>query len=165
MKQYTYVGDSEILKRVKPSYKGFPIKTIEDILKWIKETKQITHHGFLTATFIINLNGELLLADRHSEHVQCAFGAPVLSAGEITFFIKKNELEVTEISNQSTGYCPHLDTWIYVQPALEMLKLEHPGKFTNAFTFGLCEKCLKYAIVKEGYEECSTCGSLYKFYK
>jgi hypothetical protein len=36
-------------------------------------------------TFVIDLNGELRIAPRRSEHVACAEGHAVLSAGEMTF--------------------------------------------------------------------------------
>ncbi|MEV4174966.1 hypothetical protein [Nonomuraea sp. NPDC049709] len=36
-------------------------------------------------TFVVDLDGTLRLAARRSEHVACAGGRPVLSAGEIAF--------------------------------------------------------------------------------
>lgn len=163
MKKYKYVGPPEILQRVKPAFRGFPIEKMEDILKWIKATKQITHHRFLTATFVIDLEGKLLVADRHSEHVQCAEGQQVLSAGEITFFVSKNEIEVTELSNQSTGYCPHVNSFAHAKNALDKIGIEHPDEFTNPIVFGFCKNCEKYSIVKEGYEECGVCEQSYIF--
>ena len=46
------------------------------------------------------------LADRHSEHVACAGGGPVLSAGEMFFLLEDSRAAVVEVSNQSTGYWP-----------------------------------------------------------
>ncbi|BDA71358.1 hypothetical protein CAL7716_055240 [Calothrix sp. PCC 7716] len=57
-------------------------------------------------TVIIDVDEQLWIADRHSEHVQCARGQRVLSAGEITFTLASSNVLVSEVSNQSTGYCP-----------------------------------------------------------
>ena len=56
--------------------------------------------------FVIDLTGTLRLAPRRSEHVACAGGGPVLSAGEIVFRRERGGWTVGEVSNQSTGYCP-----------------------------------------------------------
>jgi hypothetical protein len=57
-------------------------------------------------TFVIDLGGALRLAPRRGEHVACADGAPVLSAGEITFLRDQDRWTVSEVSNPSTGCCP-----------------------------------------------------------
>lgn len=36
-------------------------------------------------TFVVGLDGQLRLASRRSEHVDCASGQPVLAAGEVLF--------------------------------------------------------------------------------
>ena len=80
-----------------------------------------------------------------SEHVACAAGGPVLSAGEITF---DDECNVPEISNQSTGFCPEPESWSTVERALDRVGIEHPGGFTIAVVFRLCPKCHERNIVK-----------------
>jgi hypothetical protein len=45
-----------------------------------------------------------------SEHVACAGGGFVLGAGEIAFSRGGNGWAISEVSNQSTGYCPYLDS-------------------------------------------------------
>lgn len=57
------------------------------------------------ATFVIDLNGNLCLAERRSVHVCCAGGHDVPSASEVTFGISDKNLAVEWITNQSTGYC------------------------------------------------------------
>ena len=57
-------------------------------------------------TFVVDLEGVLRLAPRRSEHVACAGGRPVLSAGEVSFERGPDGWEVTSATNQSTGYCP-----------------------------------------------------------
>jgi len=160
MKNYTYVGPDHILERVLAEFKGFEISISDDLLSWIVQSQQQLQQGILITTFVIDLEGRLLVADRHSEHVQCAFGSPVLSAGEITFEIEKKEIEVIDISNQSTGYCPHINSWPSVQQALDQIGWQHPNEFTNAFTFGYCDPCRKPSILKGLDSECSRCGGV-----
>src|SRR6266542_3004531 len=63
-------------------------------------------------TFVVSLDGK----PRRSEHVDCAAGQPVRAAGEVLFARDGTGWSVSEISNQSTGYCPDPDSW----PALAM---------------------------------------------
>jgi hypothetical protein len=60
------------------------------------------------ATFVVNIDGALLLAPRRSEHVACAGGRDVLAAGELQF---DSAGAVREASNQSTGYRPPASSW------------------------------------------------------
>jgi hypothetical protein len=80
-------------------------------------------------TFVIDLSGTLRIAPRRSEHVACAGGEPVLSAGEITFLHDAHGWVVSEISNHSTGYCPDPASWPAVGDALDRAGLRHPGRF------------------------------------
>lgn len=110
MMKYAYVGPNEILERVRNADSGLRIEVRKDLENWI--TSQISQSGQcdeITATFVVDLDGFLNLADRRSEHVACARGKQVLSAGEITFACE--DLRVAEVSNQSTGYCPEPESW------------------------------------------------------
>jgi hypothetical protein len=42
----------------------------------------------------------------------------VLSAGEITFSRKGKSLVVSDVTNQSTGYCPEPKSWKAVKASL-----------------------------------------------
>jgi hypothetical protein len=68
-------------------------------------------NGRVIATFVIDASGTLKVADRRSEHVLCAGGVPVRSAGEVTFAIQADRVAVVAVSNQSTGYCPEPESW------------------------------------------------------
>ena len=65
-------------------------------------------------------------------HVACAAGGPVLSAGEITF---DDDMTVAEITNQSTGFCPEPESWPAVSDALDRARdqtsrtIHHRGDF------------------------------------
>lgn len=162
MKIYRYIGPEHILKKVKKQFEGKQIESPEDIRQWVADTCQKLENKRCIVTFVIDPPGNLLIADRHSEHVQCAGGRPVRSAGEMTFQCSKNEISVSEVSNQSTGYCPHINSWPSVEKALDKIGLAHPGYFTTEITFGKCPDCFTYAIVKPAYPECGKCGTEYK---
>jgi hypothetical protein len=89
---YHYVGPREILSRAGRSGKRIHSGDLQNPA-WF--------------TFVVDEHGSLLIADRRSEHVACACGRPVLSAGEM--FVRGGE--VVEVSNQSTGYCPEPESW------------------------------------------------------
>jgi len=109
-------------------------------------------------TFVVGVAGGLRLAPRRSEHVACSGGRPVLSAGEITFARQDTGWTVTEVSNQSTGYCPEPSSWPVVAAACERAGLRHPGRFTTAFEFRRCSVCDQLAIVKDDDFTCAACG-------
>ncbi len=156
---YFYVGSKEIEARVDKQYEGSKINQIKDIQQWIEESNQIITNEQIIATFIINEQAQLVVSDRHSEHVLCAGGRNVLSAGEITFSFSKHEIYVSDISNQSTGYCPKPTSWEIVEIVLNKLQIEHPKYFTRAFEFRYCEHCQTRNLIKEGVYECAVCNA------
>ena len=118
-----------------------PVASNADIYTWLQKTQSHKCKGLLIFTFVVDTEGLLWIAARQSEHVACARGANVLSAGEITFGIADGQVFVSAITNQSTGYCPELESWSAVASALEKAHLAHPNGFTQAFIFRLCKKC------------------------
>lgn len=155
---YRYIGSPEILARSRSAPKGVPIRCAADLQAWIKATGQ-RPASQIVATFVIDVNGSLLIADRRSEHVACAGGEPVLSAGEITFLADGDVLEVIEVSNQSTGYCPEPESWPQVALALDLLPLRHPGSFTQEIVFRRCASCGQVNVVKDDWLVCLFCGT------
>jgi hypothetical protein len=109
-----------------------------DLLAWVRRAD--AEHGLVAATFVIDAVGDLLLADRRSEHVACAGGGPVLSAGEMLFQVSDGGIELVEASNQSTGFCPEPGSWPAVATALDRIGVPHPGRFTTEVVFRRCEK-------------------------
>src|SRR5512139_1848266 len=107
--RYRYVGPAEILAVVRPGCAGLPIRSSGELSGWLlsRDTGERTE----PFTFVIDLAGVLRLAPQRSEHVACAGGEPVLSAGEIRFEHHGGQSAVMEISNQSTGYCPDVTSW------------------------------------------------------
>lgn len=145
---YQYVGPAEVLAAARPAVLGRAVLSREEI----------TSEGE-PFTFVIDLEGTLRLAPRRSEHVACAGGRPVLSAGEITFEPGSGGWEVTSVTNQSTGYCPEASSWPTVARALDKIRVPHPGRFTDEFTFRRCLQCGERNIVRDGYFTCAICDA------
>ena len=158
-RSYSYVGPEEIIAKMDTQFEGYKIYTSKDIQKWIVSTKQVNTNQRIIATFIINEQEELVISDRHSEHVFCAGGKKVLSAGEITFCFDDKEIYVSEISNQSTGYCPKPNSWQVVEIVLDTLNIEYPPYFTSAFKFRHCEHCQSNSLIKEDIFVCAVCDT------
>ena len=112
----------------------------------------------MIATFIVDASGFLFVADRHSEHVACAGGLSVRSAGEITFSVGPT-VEVLEVSNQSTGYCPEPESWPAVADALSRAKFVAPDRFARAYAFRRCDGCDQLTLIKDSIFECGVCGA------
>ncbi|MFF5144079.1 hypothetical protein ACFY6U_30855 [Streptomyces sp. NPDC013157] len=109
-------------------------------------------------TYVVGLDGRLRLAPRRSEHVACAGGAAVLGAGEITFVREAGRWAVSEVSNQSTGYCPDVTSWPAVARALDGVPLRRPAAFTHEVVFRRCPFCSEHNIVREADFVCVFCG-------
>ena len=164
---YRYVGPAEIALGVRAASGrggGVQVRSVADLAAWLAATRpQADAAGLLPATFLIDARGVLRLADRHAEHVACACGQPVRSAGEI-FFAPTLERGATgwavaQISNQSSGYCPEPESWPQVAAALERIPLAHPGQFTLACVFRRCPRCGQLALVKDALFVCAVCGA------
>jgi hypothetical protein len=160
MRFYPYVGPTAIQARLGGRSGGTQVSSAADILVWVRATGQRPGpDGLVAVTFVIDPNGGLLIADRRSEHVACAGGRPVLSAGEMFFAIERERVEVSAVSNQSTGYCPEPESWPAVAAALDRIGLVHPGRFTTEIVFRRCPACQERNIVKDGWFVCGVCGA------
>ena len=89
-------------------------------------------------------------APRRSEHVACAGGGDVLAACERGFGRDCGSWTIHEVTDQSTGYCPDLDSWHAVADALDRVGIDHPGRFTHEVVFRRCERCRECSVVREG---------------
>lgn len=157
---YRYIGPAGIASRVAGRPGGTRIGSAADLVRWCGTTGQKPDRGGLIGvTFVIDANGQLLIADRHSEHVACADSGPVLSAGEMFLSVAGERVEAMEVSNQSTGYCPEPASWPAVAAALDQVAVPHPGRFTTEITFRRCEACGERNVVKDGWFACGVCGA------
>jgi hypothetical protein len=154
---YSYVGPSEIAARERLAAGGHMVGRIEDVDAWLRDTNQEIRDGSVIATFVIDDEGRLRIADRRSEHVACATGRPVRSAGELTFAVGP-PIEIVEVSNQSTGYCPEPESWPAVAAALSAAGFTPPAGFNPACLFRRCPACANITLIKDNALECGICG-------
>jgi hypothetical protein len=152
---YEYVGPEEIRRRAFTAPAGVRTASPLDLENWARQTGQRPNReGLIAATFVVDEQGNLCVADRGSEHIACSGSRAVLSAGELFFLAS----EVVEVSNQSTGFCPEPESWPVVAAALDRAGLHHPGRFTREVVFRRCPACGQRNIVKDGWFVCGVCG-------
>ncbi|MEV7210516.1 MULTISPECIES: hypothetical protein [unclassified Streptomyces] len=156
-RSYRYVGPVELKAAVRPGDGGRHIGSAADFDGWIVE--QSAAELAEPFTFVVGVDGVLRLAPRRSEHVACAGGDMVLSAGEISFMREADQWTVSEVSNQSTGYCPDVTSWAEVARALDAAELRRPSGFTHEVVFRRCPDCQERNIVREDDFVCVFCGS------
>ena len=156
-KLYRYVGPEVIRSRSSSAPGGTPISNQEDLRAWLDRQGRDGASGQVVATFVIDQQGSLWIADRRSEHVACARGGPVLSAGEM-FFSSRWAIRLDEVSNLSTGFCPEPESWVAVARALDRMGVDHPGRFTTEIMFRRCHGCGERNVVKDGWFTCEVCG-------
>jgi hypothetical protein len=159
-KVYHYVGPHDLQQLLSRPSDRTQILQPDDVLTWIGKTRQeVGRDQSVTATFIVDAAGQLWIADRRSEHIACAAGQPVLAAGEITFAIEGQNVIVSEVTNQSTGYCPEPEAWPEVAATLDKIGLAHPPACTTTYIFRLCSRCGTTNIVKEDFYVCGVCDA------
>jgi len=156
-RSYRYVGPVELTAAVRPGGDGRRIGSSADFGGWIVE--QSMAELAEPFTFVVGVDGVLRLAPRRSEHVVCAGGDMVLSAGEISFAREADRWAVSEVSNQSTGYCPDVTSWAEVARALDVVGLWRPSGFTHEVVFRRCPGCQEHNLVREDDFVCVFCGS------
>ncbi|MEU6973768.1 hypothetical protein AB0A71_39800 [Kitasatospora aureofaciens] len=153
---YRYVGPAELKELVRAGGEGRSIRSAVDFGVWASElTPDELAEPF---TFVVDAGGVLRLAPRRSEHVVCASGEEVLSAGEMSFHEETGQWEVEEVSNQSTGYCPDVISWSAVAEALDRIGIHRPSGFTHEVVFRRCRSCRELNIVREEDFVCVFCG-------
>lgn len=157
-RSYRYVGPADLKAAVRPGGEGRAIRSPAELGEWLAE--HAAENEAEPFTFVVDTEGVLRLAPRRSEHVACAGGRRVLGAGEMGF---RPEAEsgrwlVGEVSNQSTGYCPDVDSWPAVAEALDRAGIGRPERLTYEVVFRRCEGCQEHNIVREGDFVCVFCG-------
>ncbi|WP_030303907.1 hypothetical protein [Streptomyces katrae] len=152
---YRYVGPSDLRALVRPEAEGRSIQSAAHFKDWASGLAAVELAE--PFTFVIDPAGVLRLAPRRSEHVVCAGGGPVLGAGEMTFHEESGQWVVSEVSNQSTGYCPDISSWPAVAKALDAARIEHPSGFTHEVIFRRCPACGQLNIVREEDFICVFC--------
>ncbi|MFF1511544.1 hypothetical protein [Streptomyces sp. NPDC058326] len=150
------MGPAELKELVRAGSEGRSIRSAEDFGEWVSaQTLDELAEPF---TFVVDGGGVLRLAPRRSEHVVCAGGEEVLSAGEMSFREESGRWVVEEVSNQSTGYCPDVRSWPAVAEALDGIGIRRPSGFTHGVVFRRCHSCREPNIVRENDFVCVFCG-------
>ena len=158
-RSFPYVGPEAILDAVCET-RRWKIECPEDLRKhFAQNAGQADKYGLVAATYVVSEDLVLYLADRRSEHVACARGLPVAAAGEIFIELHHASIAIARISNQSTGYCPSLDSWNAIAGVLLQLGVETPGGFDPACEFRRCDACKNIQIVKDGVFDCIFCAT------
>jgi hypothetical protein len=154
---YRYAGPALLAERARPGPDVITVTAADVLATWLagRPPDELNE----PVTFVVGLDGRLRLAPRRSEHVDCAAGQPVLAAGEVLFVRDMSGWLVSEISNQSAGYCPDLDSWPAVAMALDGVGVAHPGDFTHKVVFRRCPACGQLNIVRDGNFACAVCDS------
>ncbi|MEV6991318.1 hypothetical protein AB0N87_19155 [Streptomyces sp. NPDC093228] len=156
-RNYRYVGPVDLSAGLRPGGTGRRIGSAADFDGWVAERSAADLAE--PFTFVVGTDGVLRLAPRRSEHVACAGGGPVLSAGEIAFSREAGGRWVTDhVSNHSTGHCPDTSSWPAVARALDQVGLEHPSGFTHEAVFRRCPGCREHNVVREDHFVCVFCG-------
>ncbi|WP_406518186.1 hypothetical protein [Streptomyces sp. NBC_00826] len=154
--RYRYVGPAEPKALVRAGGEGRSIRSSADFGEWVSALS--LDELAEPFTFVIDGGGVLRLAPRRSEHVVCAGGGEVLSAGEMSFREESGRWVVQEVSNQSTGYCPDVSSWLSVAEALDRVGIHRPSGFTHEVVFRRCRSCRELNIVREKDFVCVFCG-------
>ncbi|MBL1101014.1 hypothetical protein [Streptomyces coffeae] len=155
-RSYRYVGPADLKAAVRPGSGGCRIGSATDFDNWIAERSAA--ELVEPFTYVVGTDGVLRLAPWRSEHVACAGGGPVLSAGEVSFTRVAGRWAVGDVSNHSTGYCPDISSWSAVAQALHRAALGHPSGFTHEVVFRRCPSCQEHNIVREDDFVCVFCG-------
>ena len=154
---YQYVGPSSIAKRVFPQCGGKLIDSVKQLSDALQSMQDYRSGESFIVTFVVTSEGKIRISDRHSEHVICAEGKLVLSAGELTILYENGVFIVENVNNQSTGYCPEPESWNTVATALDCIPIQHPEEFDPAINFRRCPSCSQINIVKDNWYACDVC--------
>jgi hypothetical protein len=152
---YGYVGPAVLAERARPGPDVITVTSADVLAQWLagRPAEELSE----PFTFVVGLDGQLRMAPRRSEHVDCAVGQRVLAAGEVLFVRDGAGWSVREVSNQSAGYCLDPDSWPAVAMALDRIGLAHPGDFTGKIVFRRCPACGQLNIVRDGDFACAVC--------
>lgn len=150
VRRYRYIGPAGIRERERGE-PGAVIRGRAALAAWLRAHPDGAREG---ATYVVDVAGDLRVAPRRSEHIDCAGGGEVLAAGEIRF---TRAGEVAAVTNLSTGYCPDPECWPAVAAALAGAGVAAPAGFDCAFVYRRCPRCGQTNVIKEEWFVCACC--------
>ncbi|MFI9584543.1 hypothetical protein ACIHCQ_22510 [Streptomyces sp. NPDC052236] len=150
------MGPAEIRAAVRPGSEGRLIRTLRDFEEWVSE--QALDELAEPFTYVIDTSEDLWL-DRGAVSTSRALGAGGCLVRERSpSAVAATAGAVSEVSNQSTGYCPDLGSWPAVADALDRVGLGRPDGFTYEVVFRRCVGCGEINVVREDDFVCVFCG-------
>jgi hypothetical protein len=159
MSLYSFVGPPQIRMSADFETPRHEVKNAAALLQWARQMDgAIKGLRDFVFTYVVLPEQRLFVADRRSEHVACARGDAVLTAGELFVSLVNGRLQVDGASNLSTGYCPEPGSWRALQLALEGTDLGSLEGFEPSFEFRRCEWCEQNCLIKDEVFECPGCN-------
>lgn len=157
MRLYHYIGPKELLRSLDNTSPRHELTGPSGLEQFAKSIGVSFWNGSATFSYVVLPPMRLFIADRRSEHLACARGEPVLTAGEITFTKGSSGLEVSAANNLSTGYCPESSSWGALDLALRAANLSGIHGFAPSFEFRFCAECSMTCVIKNEVYECPRC--------
>lgn len=151
---YRYVGPAAIAAGAERARGGVALRSPDDIARVARELG--LERGSVL-TYVVDGLGTLRVADRASEHVECARGGPVLAAGELELDVGARR--VAWATNLSTGFCPDVSCFAALSVALARAAIPAPRAFAAAYEMRRCTRCAARQVVKDEVFECAECGA------
>jgi hypothetical protein len=159
VRRYAYVGPPEVQAASLEKEPGDLVLRANDVRAWALRTDQVCNgEGLIRATYTIDAEWALRVADYGSEHVACAAGGPVYAAGVAWFEVAPLSVTVVRIDNHSTGFCPEPSSWAAVERVLDAAGIGRPGRFTKELVFRRCA-CGQRNVVHDDHWACAVCGA------
>ena len=158
MRLYRYIGSDSVRSSSSMESERHEVTNLQGLRDYVHSRQPRPKPGDeITFTYVVLPPGRLFLADRRSEHVSCARGEPVLTAGEITFRVMPGGIEVSDATNLSTGYCPESGSWKPLVAELNRCNVPGIGGFTHSFEFRHCPSCGMICVIKDDLYACPGC--------
>lgn len=155
---YSYLGSETTRQRAeRAGPRGWRVQSASDLRDCVERFREEPGQDRVTVTFVVLPDGDLYLAPRRSEHVDCAGGGEVLAAGELDLAVTGAAVSVRGVTNQSTGYCPEPVSWSAVVGALARAGIAAPRGYARRFVFRRCPACGQKNIVKDNWWFCGVC--------
>lgn len=157
MRRYAYVGPPGTLAASAGKERGDLVLRAHDVRAWALRTDQVPNdEGLIRATYTLDAEWALRVADYGCEHVACAGGGPVLAAGVAWFEVAPLSVTVVRIDNHSTGFCPEPACWPALERVLDAAGIGRPAGFTKALVFRRCA-CGQRNVVHDDHFVCAVC--------
>jgi len=111
---YQFAGSDKLYNRALDSLGGILV-TSENLTKFENAINENKNPSNKPQTYVITMNGKMLIGINLNEHVFVAKGQDVCAAGEIIFGKTSQGWRVNYVNNRSNGYFPHKSSFHWVR--------------------------------------------------